>query len=106
MLRSRAMKAAVYYETGPPDVFRYEDVADPACPPDGVVVDVAAISIEGGDTLNRLRGEMPAVPHIVGYQCAGISPRRRLRVSPPSMLMAATSTTTPSGGHAGSATSS
>ena len=24
------MKAAVYYETGPPDVFRYEDVPDPA----------------------------------------------------------------------------
>ena len=23
------MKAAVYYETGPPDVFRYEDVPDP-----------------------------------------------------------------------------
>jgi NADPH2:quinone reductase len=65
------MKAAVYYETGPPDVFRYEEVDDPACTPDGVVVDVAAISIEGGDTLNRLRGEMPAVPHIVGYQCAG-----------------------------------
>ena len=25
------MKAAVYYETGAPDVFRYEDVPDP-CP--------------------------------------------------------------------------
>ena len=23
------MKAAVYYETGAPDVFRYEDVPDP-----------------------------------------------------------------------------
>ena len=65
------MKAAVYYETGAPDVFRYEDVEDPACPPDGVVIDVSAISIEGGDTLNRLGGEMPRVPHVVGYQCAG-----------------------------------
>jgi NADPH2:quinone reductase len=65
------MKAAVYYETGAPEVLRYEDVPDPVCPPDGVVVDVAAVSIEGGDTLNRLRGEMPAVPHVVGYQCAG-----------------------------------
>lgn len=71
MLRSAAVKAAVYYETGAPDVFRYEDVADPTCPPNGVVVDVAAVSIEGGDTLNRLRGEMPAKPHVVGYQCAG-----------------------------------
>ena len=65
------MKAAVYYETGPPDVFRYEDVPDPAVFPGGVVIDVEAVSIEGGDTLNRGGGEMTSVPHIVGYQCAG-----------------------------------
>jgi NADPH2:quinone reductase len=65
------MKAAVYYETGPPDVFHYEDVPDPTSFPGGVVVDVEAISIEGGDTLNRAGGEMTATPHIVGYQCAG-----------------------------------
>jgi NADPH2:quinone reductase len=65
------MKAAVYYETGPPDVFRYEDVADPVCGPGDVVIGVEAISIEGGDTLNRAGGEMATVPHIVGYQCAG-----------------------------------
>lgn len=66
------MKAAVYDRTGPPDVFRYADVADPTCPPDGVVIDVGAVSIEGGDTLNRLRGAMAGRPHIVGYQCAGV----------------------------------
>lgn len=65
------MKAAVYDQTGPPDVFRYEEVPDPTCAPNGVVIEVAAVSIEGGDTLNRLRGEIPAKPHIVGYQCAG-----------------------------------
>src|SRR5947199_5046327 len=65
------MKAAVYYETGPPDVFRYEDVPDPEVFPGGVVVDVEAISIEGGDTLNRAGGLMAGKPHIVGYQCAG-----------------------------------
>lgn len=65
------MKAAVYYETGAPDVFHYEDVADPACFPGGVLVEVEAISIEGGDTLNRAGGEMATTPHIVGYQCAG-----------------------------------
>jgi NADPH2:quinone reductase len=65
------MKAAVYYETGTPDVFRYEDVPDPACFPGGVVIDVEAISIEGGDTLNRGGGEMTSTPHIVGYQAAG-----------------------------------
>jgi NADPH:quinone reductase len=65
------MKAAVYYETGPPDVFRYEDVLDHAVSPGSVVIDVEAISIEGGDTLNRAGGELMSVPHIVGYQCAG-----------------------------------
>jgi NADPH2:quinone reductase len=65
------MKAAVYYETGSPEVFRYEDRPDPPCPPNGVVIDVEAISIEGGDTLHRSGGEMAARPHIVGYQCAG-----------------------------------
>jgi NADPH2:quinone reductase len=65
------MKAAVYYETGGPDVFRYEDVPDPVCAPDGVLVQVEAISIEGGDTLNRAGGMMFGSPHIVGYQAAG-----------------------------------
>ena len=65
------MKAAVYYENGPPSVLRYEDVADPVCPDGGVVIDVEAISIEGGDTLNRAGGALAASPHIVGYQCAG-----------------------------------
>jgi NADPH:quinone reductase len=65
------VKAAVYYETGPPDVFRYEDVPDPVCFPGGVLIEVEAISIEGGDTLNRGGGLMMATPHIVGYQCAG-----------------------------------
>src|SRR5213593_1511455 len=66
------MKAAVYHETGAPDVFRYEDVADPVCSGSGVLIEVKAISIEGGDVLNRAGGEMPSKPHIVGYQCAGI----------------------------------
>ena len=66
------MKAAVYYETGAPDVFRYEDVPDPQCRSGGVLIDVKAISIEGGDVLNRAGGEMPSKPHIVGYQCAGV----------------------------------
>lgn len=65
------MKAAVYYETGPPDVFRYEDVPDPECGPGSVLIDVAAISIEGGDIGNRAGGALATEPHIVGYQCAG-----------------------------------
>jgi NADPH:quinone reductase len=65
------VKAAVYYETGQPDVFRYEDVPDPEVGPGEVLVRVEAVSIEGGDTLNRLQGDLARVPHIVGYQCAG-----------------------------------
>ena len=61
------MKAAVYYETGPPDVFRYEDMPEPPCHPRGVLVDIEAISIEGGDVLHRAGGEMAGQPHIVGY---------------------------------------
>jgi len=65
------VKAAVYYETGAPDVLRYEDVPDPTVGPRDLLVRVEAISIEGGDTLNRLQGELASVPHVVGYQCAG-----------------------------------
>lgn len=65
------MKAAVYDRTGAPDVLRYEDVPDPTIRARGVLIEVEAISIEGGDTLNRLGGAMTATPHIVGYQCAG-----------------------------------
>lgn len=65
------MKAAVYYENGSPDVFRYEDVPDPQCHPKGVVIRVEAVSIEGGDTLNRFRGPLMTNPHVVGYQAAG-----------------------------------
>src|SRR5262245_52710049 len=66
------MKAAVYYESGPPEVFRYEEVPDPVCPPNGIRVQVQAISIEGGDILHRSEGKLTSHPHIVGYQCAGI----------------------------------
>jgi NADPH2:quinone reductase len=65
------MKAAVYYENGPPSVFKYEDVADPVCHADGIVIKVEAVSIEGGDTLNRGGGALASHPHIVGYQAAG-----------------------------------
>ncbi len=65
------MKAAVYYETGGPDVFRYEDVPDPECHPQGITIRVEAVSIEGGDVLNRAGGVMASTPHCVGYQAAG-----------------------------------
>ena len=65
------MKAAVYYQNGGPEVLKYEDVPDPVCHPRGVIVRVEAVSIEGGDTLNRFHGAMPTRPHVVGYQAGG-----------------------------------
>src|SRR5207244_597828 len=67
----RTMKAAVDYETGAPEVLRYEDVPEPVAGPGTVLIEIGAISIEGGDTLNRAGGEMATNPHIVGYQSAG-----------------------------------
>lgn len=66
------MKAAVYYETGAPEVFRYEDVPDPELGDRTVLVRNEFISIEGGDVLGRAGGELGRVPHIVGYQSAGV----------------------------------
>ena len=80
------MKAAVYYETGGPEVFRYEEVPDPTVGPGEVLVRVEAVSIEGGDTLNRLGGDhrprtahrrLPVCRHRGGRPGDGVS-----RISP------------------------
>jgi NADPH2:quinone reductase len=65
------VKAAVIYENGGPEVLRYEDVPDPPCLDGCVLVEVEAISIEGGDVLARAASPPPSVPHIVGYLAAG-----------------------------------
>ena len=65
------MKAAVIYENGSPDVLRYEDAPDPECPAGCVLIDVEAISIEGGDLLHRAGSPPESVPHVVGYLAAG-----------------------------------
>lgn len=66
------MKAAVYDRTGPPEVFRYEEVPDPLLRKGGLLIDVAAVGIQGGDTLHRQGGVLASVPHVVGYQSAGV----------------------------------
>ena len=65
------MKAAVCYENGEPGVLRLEDVPDPVCAAEGLVIQVEAIGVEGGDVLNRWRGAWPSRPHVIGYQAAG-----------------------------------
>jgi NADPH:quinone reductase-like Zn-dependent oxidoreductase len=65
------MKAAVYDRNGGPEVLRYEDVPDPVCPSDGVVVRHEAIAIEGADLINRASRTPPHQGYIVGYAAAG-----------------------------------
>ena len=83
-LRGDAMKAAVYDTNGGPEVFRYADVPEPAVRSGGLVIEVKAIGIQGGDLINRREGVLVSVPHIVGYQAAGSSARSATasRVSP------------------------
>ena len=66
------MKAAVYDHVGGPEVFRYEEVAEPELRNGHVRIDVKVIAIQGGDLLHRQGGVLATTPHIVGYQAAGI----------------------------------
>lgn len=66
------MKAACFYEIGGPDVFKYEDVPDPEVRPGGLLIEVAAIGIQGGDLLHRQGGVLATTPHVVGYQASGV----------------------------------
>jgi NADPH2:quinone reductase len=65
------MRAAVYDHTGGPEVFRYDEVPDPVLRPGGMIIEVGAVGIQGGDLLHRAGGVMATTPHIVGYQAAG-----------------------------------
>jgi NADPH:quinone reductase-like Zn-dependent oxidoreductase len=64
------MKAAVYDNPGPPTVLKYAEVPDPVCGPQDVLIAVEAISIEGGDLINR-RSTQQRSRWIVGYAAAG-----------------------------------
>ena len=66
------MKAIVNDIAGPPSVFRLIDVADPVPRDDEILIDVRAISIEGGDLISRRLAPPGAFPNIVGYQAAGV----------------------------------
>lgn len=65
------MKAAVYDRNGGPEVLHLAEVPDPELRPGGVVIEVGAIGVQGGDLLNRWAGPIPRAPHVVGYQAAG-----------------------------------
>lgn len=65
------MKAAVYDHNGPPEVLRYADVPDPELGPQDVLIRVEAISVEGGDLINRRSSPPGHAAYVVGYAAAG-----------------------------------
>ncbi|EPH9685284.1 quinone oxidoreductase family protein [Klebsiella michiganensis] len=65
------MKAAVYDVEGAPGVLKYVDVPEPVTGPDDILISVEAISIEGGDLINRRSTPPPLPSWIVGYAAAG-----------------------------------
>lgn len=64
------MRAAIYDRPGPPEVLRVVDRPTPACSADGVLIRIEAISLEGGDVLNRAQSAPPP-GGVVGYAAAG-----------------------------------
>ena len=68
------MKAAAYSQPGAASVLVYQDLPDPECGPRGVLIDVHAISIEGGEVLARARGtaRTHGTPHVGGYLASGV----------------------------------
>ncbi len=65
------MQAAAIEINGGPDVLSFTELPDPVCADDGVLIDVEAISIEGGDLLARAMVPPKAPPQVVGYIAAG-----------------------------------
>ena len=66
------MKAVFYNENGGPEVMQYGEMPAPEVQDDSVLISCAAISIEGGDLLNRLMFPPAHTPFIPGYQAAGV----------------------------------
>jgi len=66
------VKAAVYYKGGGPEVLQYEEVPDPVVRPKHVLIEVHAVSIEGGDVLARGFGPAGPTPYCGGYLASGV----------------------------------
>jgi len=68
------MKAVRFHKNGPPDVLQYEDINEPECGPDDVILDVKASSVNHLDIWIRkgLPGMKMRLPRIPGCDAAGI----------------------------------
>lgn len=68
------MYAVVVTEPGGPEVLSWEEVPDPACGPDDVLIDVAASAVNRADVLQR-QGRYPPpddAPPWPGLECSGV----------------------------------
>lgn len=65
------MQAVWYTRNGGPEVLCHGELPDPEVGPKTVLIGVEAISLEGGDLLNRIHTPPARVPHVPGYQAAG-----------------------------------
>jgi NADPH:quinone reductase-like Zn-dependent oxidoreductase len=69
--KEKIVKAAVYETPGVASVLKYVDLPCPGVGPDEVLISVEAISVEGGDLINRRSTPPPHSSWIVGYAAAG-----------------------------------
>ncbi|MEM9438781.1 MAG: alcohol dehydrogenase catalytic domain-containing protein, partial [Pseudomonadota bacterium] len=63
------MKALLMHE--PRGALTIEDVPDPACPPDGVVIEVEACGVCRSDHHSWTGADPVPLPHIMGHEFAG-----------------------------------
>src|SRR5688500_18885324 len=68
------MKAAFFMKNGGPEVMQYGDVPDPVAGPGQVVVDVHAVSVDGGVWKVRSGAYRPITqfPYIMGRDFSGV----------------------------------
>ncbi len=69
------MKAVIQHRFGGPEILSYEDVPDPVCAPDEVIVDVHAVSVNTGLDFSAREGSYArpvTLPHILGVDPSGI----------------------------------
>jgi NADPH2:quinone reductase len=66
------MRAAIIERNGGPDELRIAHVPDPSVRPGGVIIEVRAIGLQGGDLTNREIGALHAAQHVLGYQASGV----------------------------------
>ncbi|CAM5556507.1 quinone oxidoreductase family protein [Eoetvoesiella caeni] len=65
------MKAAIYDQPGEPSVLHLTEVPDPRLAEDEILIRVEAISIEGGDIVNRKATVRSGPDDVLGYGAAG-----------------------------------